>query len=122
MNDDFEVLALSGVTGVCLTTDNVELILILPCSTPDFEAGIWSAVIDNERDWNEVEKEYMRRNLGIRESVMQWAEYNYSDGCWSEANLEFLRPYWKTSADELHSPSASPSKTTAANESIGVTQ
>jgi len=73
----------------------VEPILILPCATPNFEAGIWSAVIDAERDWDDTETEYLRRNDGIRESIMDWAIFNYSDGCWSEANLEFLRPYLK---------------------------
>jgi hypothetical protein len=76
-------------------TQDVEPILILPCSTPDFEAGIWSAVIDTERDWTDTEREYLKRNDGIRESVMQWAIYNYSDGCWTEANIAFLSPYLK---------------------------
>ena len=95
----------------------VDPILYLPCSTPDFEAGIWGAVIDSERDWNDTEREYLRRNQGIRESIMQWAEYNYSDGCWTKANLEFLRPYWKASADEMDSPSADPSQPTNVNQS-----
>lgn len=73
--------------------NDVEPILILPCSTPDFEADIWSAVIDSERDWNGTEKEYLRRNDGIRESIMDWAIFNYSDGCWTEGNLAFLAPY-----------------------------
>jgi hypothetical protein len=73
----------------------VEPILILTCATPNFEAGIWSAVIDTERDWTDTEKEYLRRNDGIRESLMDWAIYNYSDGCWTDANLEFLCPYLK---------------------------
>ena len=89
-----------------------DFILILLCSTPDFEAGIWSAVIDNERDWTDTEKEYLRRNDGIRESIMQWAEYNYSDGCWTEANLEFLRPYCQASADRLDSSSTDMTQTT----------
>lgn len=84
----------------------VDSLLILPCSTPDFEAGIWSAVIDKERDWTDTEKEYLRRNHGIRESIMQWAEYNYSDGCWTIANLELLRPYWKASTKDLPRPGA----------------
>lgn len=70
----------------------VEPILILPCSTPDFEAGIWGAVIDNERDWTDVEREYLKRNEGIRESLMDWARF-MGGGHWTEANLEFLRPY-----------------------------
>lgn len=78
-----------------LTTDHVLPILLLPCSTPDFEAGIWGAVIDAERDWDDVEREYLKRNEAIRESLMDWAIYNYSDGTWSDANLEFLRPYLK---------------------------
>jgi hypothetical protein len=78
-----------------LTTDDVLPILYLPCATPEFEAGIWEAVIDNQRNWTDTEKEYLRRNDGIRESLMEWAEYNHSDGCWTEANLEFLRPYWR---------------------------
>jgi hypothetical protein len=95
MTDDFEILAFNGVTGECLTTDDVDPILYLPTSTPDFEAGIWSAVIDSERDWTDTEREYLKRNEGIRESLMDWAIFNYSDGCWSEANLAFLRPYLK---------------------------
>ena len=98
-------------------TQDVLPILYLPCATPDFEAGIWSAVIDNERDWTETEKEYLRRNEGIRESLMQWAEFNYSDGCWTELNLEFLRPYWKADADDLHNPSVGFEPATHVNES-----
>jgi hypothetical protein len=115
-DEDFEIIAFNGITGECLTTDDVDSILILPTSTPDFEANIWSAVIDSERDWNDTEREYLRRNVSIRESIMQWAEFNYSDGCWTEANLEFLRPYWKVSADEMDTPSADPTQTTR-NES-----
>ncbi len=92
MNDDFEVLALNGVTGVCLTTDDVDPILILPTSTPDFEAGIWGAVIDSKRDWDDTEKEYLRRNDGIRESLADWARF-MGGGHWTEANLEFIKPY-----------------------------
>jgi hypothetical protein len=92
-----------------------DFILILPCSTPDFEAGIWSAVIDSERDWTDTEREYLRRNDGIRESIMQWAEFNYSDGCWTETNLEFLRPYGKASADSLDGSSTDLTKTTEVN-------
>jgi hypothetical protein len=73
----------------------VDPILILPCATPDFEAGIWSAVIDTSRDWDDTEKEYLKRNDGIRESIMDWAIFNGSDGCFCQANLEFLRPYLK---------------------------
>lgn len=115
-DEDFEIIAFNGITGECLTTDDVDSILILPTSTPDFEANIWSAVIDSERDWNDTEREYLRRNVSIRESIMQWAEFNYSDGCWTEANLEFLRPYWKVNADEMDTPSADPTQTTR-NES-----
>ena len=93
----------------------VEPILILPWSTPNFEAGIWSAVIDKERDWTDTNKEYKRRNDGIRESIMLWAEYSYSDGTWTEANLELLRPYWKASADRLHSSSTDLTQTTEVN-------
>ncbi len=116
LDEDFEIIAFNGITGECLTTDDVDSILILPTSTPDFEANIWSAVIDSERDWNDTEREYLRRNVSIRESIMQWAEFNYSDGCWTEANLEFLRPYWKVNADEMDTPSADPTQTTR-NES-----
>jgi hypothetical protein len=94
-NEDFDIIAFNGVTGECLTTDDVDPILILPTSTPDFEAGIWSAVIDAERDWTDTEKEYLRRNDGIRESIIDWAIYNYSDGYFPDANLAFLSPYLK---------------------------
>lgn len=101
---------------------DVTPVLILPCSTPDFEATLWGAVIETKRNWDNTEKEYLRRNQGIRESIMQWAEYNFPDGCWTEANLEFLRPYWKASAEVLTRPSASPNQTTAVDESKGLTQ
>ncbi len=94
-DDDFDIIAFNGITGDCLTTDDVLPVLVLPCSTPDFEKNLWSAVIDKERDWDDTEKEYLRRNDGIRESIMEWAIFNYSDGCWTEANLAFLRPYLK---------------------------
>jgi hypothetical protein len=88
-----------------------EKILILPCSTPDFEANIWSAVIDKERDWTDTEKEYLRRNQGLRESIIQW--YSFMNGSdWTQANLEFLRPYCKASADRLDSSSTDSSQTT----------
>lgn len=98
---------------------NAEPILILPCSTPDFEAGIWSAVIDRVRNWSETEKEYLRRNQGIRESIMQWCKFNYSDGCWTEPNLEFLRPYWKAEAttEDLAGPGDGFNQTTASKQS-----
>jgi hypothetical protein len=94
LDDNFDIIAFNGVTGDCLTTDDVLPILILPCSTPDFEAGIWSAVIDNERDWTDVEREYLRRNEGIRESLADWARF-MGGGRWTDANLEFLSPYLK---------------------------
>ena len=94
----------------------VDPILILPCATPDFEAGIWSAVIDSKRDWDDTEKEYLRRNQGIRESIIQWCEF-MKGGSSTEANLEFLTPYWKASADELDAPSADLNPTTT-NESL----
>lgn len=94
MSQDFDIIAFNGVTGECLTTDDVLPILILPTSTPDFEAGIWGAVIDKEHDWTDTEKEYLRRNDGIRESLMDWAKF-MEGGTWTDANLEFISPYLK---------------------------
>lgn len=72
----------------------VDPILYLPCSTPEFERRLWEAVLESPaRDWDETEREYLRRNDGIRESIMDWAIYNYADGAWTEGNLSFLRPY-----------------------------
>lgn len=83
-----------------LTTD-VLPILYLPCSTPDFERGIWEAVLESPgRDWDETEKEYLRRNEGIRESLADWARFMNCAHCWSDANLEFLRPYLKEEAND----------------------
>jgi hypothetical protein len=89
-NDDFDIIAFNGVTGECLTTDDVDPILILPCATPEFERGIWAAVIDSKRDWDDTEKEYLRRNDGIRESLADWARF-MGGGTWTEANLDFIR-------------------------------
>jgi sulfur relay (sulfurtransferase) DsrC/TusE family protein len=94
-----------------MTYDDLGILILLPYTTPEFEANLWSAVIDQPRDWEETEKKYLAANQGIRESIMQWAIYNFSDGHWTEANLDFLRPYLKdyqveASADELETPSA----------------
>lgn len=86
----------------------------LKCSTPDFEAGIWSAVIDQERDWDDIEKEYLRRNQGIRESIRDWCTF-MNNGNVTDANLEFLDQYSEASADELEPPSASTSQPTKTN-------
>lgn len=76
------------------TTDEVLPILYLPTSTPEFERGIWEAVMFAPgRDWEDVEKEYLRRNDGIRESLADWARFMNGSHCWTDANLEFLRPY-----------------------------
>lgn len=94
-----------------MTHDPLSL-LILPCSTPDFEANIWGAVIDNERDWDDTEKEYLRRNQGLRESIMQWYSFMNGGGSWTQANLEFLRPYSEVSADSLIGSSTDMTQTT----------
>lgn len=113
-DEDFEIIAFNGITGDCLTPSDVDPILILPTSTPDFEAGIWSAVIDQQRDWNDTEREYLRRNDGIRESLIDWARF-MDGGTWTEANLEFLRPYCQASADGLHNSSTDFNPTTRTN-------
>lgn len=89
----------------------VEPILILPCSTPDFEADIWGAVIDNKRDWDDIEKEYLRRNQGIRESIIDWCTF-MNNGNVTDANLEFLGQYSEVSAEVLTRPSADHNPTT----------
>lgn len=89
----------------------VEPILILPCSTPDFEAGIWGAVIDTKRDWDDTEKEYLRRNQGIRESIIDWCAF-MNNGNVTDANLEFLGQYSEVNADEMQTPSVDPNPTT----------
>lgn len=93
-------------------------ILILPCPTPDFEANIWGAVIDNKRDWDDTEKEYLIRNQGIRESLIQWCEF-MNGGDWTQANLFFIRPYREASADSLDRSSTDSSKTTD-NQSLRI--
>lgn len=81
---------------VTLTTDNVLPLLILPCSTPEFERGIWEAVTEAPgRNWDDTEKEYLRRNDGIRESLADWARFMNCAHCWSDANLKFITPYLK---------------------------
>jgi hypothetical protein len=93
-DDDFEIIAFNGLTGECLTTDDVDPILILPTSTPDFERGIWEAVLEAPgRDWDETEKEYLRRNDGIRKTLADWAEFMKFSHCWTNANVEFIKPY-----------------------------
>ncbi|MBD2014327.1 hypothetical protein H6F96_10120 [Microcoleus sp. FACHB-53] len=76
------------------TTDDVLPILYLPTSTPEFERGIWGAVIDQQRDWDETEQEYLRRNDGIRDSLADWANF-MQGGLWTDANLKFITPYLK---------------------------
>jgi hypothetical protein len=76
-----------------MADNDLEILILLPYTTPEFEARLWEAVMDQPRDWDETEKKYLAANQGIRESIMQWAIYNFSDGQWSERNLEFLRPY-----------------------------
>ncbi len=114
MSQDLEIIALNRLTGECLTTADVEPILILKCSTRDFEAGIWGAVIDNKRDWDDIEKEYLRRNQGIRESISDWCTFMKNENV-TDANLEFLGQYSEVSADELQTPSADPNPTTDFN-------
>jgi hypothetical protein len=86
-------------------------------STPEFERGIWGAVIDQSRDWSETEKEYLRRNQGIRESIIDWCRFMNQSFC-TDANLEFLRPYWNVEAttEDLARPGDGSSQTTT-NES-----
>lgn len=73
---------------------DVDPILYLPCSTPEFERGIWEAVLEAPgRDWDETEREYLRRNDGIRKSVADWARFMDFDHCWTNANVKFIRPY-----------------------------
>jgi hypothetical protein len=97
VNDDFEILALNGVTGECLTTADVDPILYLPCSTSEVERHIWEAVLESPgRDWTDTEKEYLRRNDGICKSLADWARFmNCTDAYWRQANLEFIKPYLK---------------------------
>jgi len=149
INDNFDIIALNGLTGECLTTDDlpelpdaddctqrlkenpmelglvseeiesirlgvlgsslrpyqpsrtdiggimtVDPILILPCSTPEFERGLWAAVMEAPGcDWDETEKEYLRRNEGIRESLADWAEFMKFSHAWTKTNAEFIRLY-----------------------------
>jgi hypothetical protein len=86
-------------------------ILILPCPTPDFEANIWGAVIDNKRDWDDTEKDYLIRNQGIRESLIQWCEF-MNEGSWTQTNLFFIRPYREASTKSLTGSGASSIPTT----------
>lgn len=98
------------------TTDEVLPILYLPCATPSFERGIWEAVtFAPGRDWDDTEKEYLRRNDGIRESLADWARFMNCAHCWSDANLAFLREWGN--ADEMPTPSVTPNPTTQVNES-----
>ncbi len=96
-----------------MTYEDLGILLLLPYTTPEFEARLWSTVIDQPRDWDETEKKYLAANQGIRKSVMDWAIYNFSDGVWTEPNLEFLRPYLKdyqpveASTEDLAGPGAS---------------
>jgi hypothetical protein len=75
------------------TTDDVLPILYLPTSTPEFERGIWEAVLEAPgRDWDETECEYLRRNDGIRNTLIEEAVIG-SVGYWTKPNLTFLRHY-----------------------------
>lgn len=70
----------------------VDPILYLPCSTPEFERGIWEAVLEAPgRDWDETEREYLRRNEGIRTQLADWAKFMNNAYCWTETNLEYLK-------------------------------
>jgi hypothetical protein len=96
MTDNFDIIALNGLTGDCLTTDDVLPILYLPCAMPEIERGIWEAVTEPPgRDWDETEKEYLCRNDGIRKSLADWAEFMNFSHCWTNANVEFIRHYLK---------------------------
>lgn len=97
-------------------TQDVDPILYLPCSTPEFERGIWEAVTEGPgRDWTDTEREYLRRNDGIRESLADWAEFMSCTHCWTGANLKFLSEWGN--ADEMDTPSADPNPKTQVNES-----
>ncbi len=76
-----------------MTDNDLEILILLPYTTPEFEARIWSAVIDQPRDWDETEKKYLAANQGLRESIIDWCRFMNQGSC-TDANLEFLRPYW----------------------------
>ena len=67
-------------------------ILELPCSVLDFEAGIWSAILEQQRDWGEVELEYLRRSQGLREQI--WDYLNcVQDARTTQTNYDFLEAF-----------------------------
>lgn len=71
---------------------NWEIILTLPCSVPDFEAGIWSVILEQQRDWGDTELEYLRRNQGIREQL--WDYLNcVQDARTTQTNYGFLEAF-----------------------------
>lgn len=69
-----------------------EIILTLPCSIVDFEAGIWSAILDEARDWTEDEKEYLRRSQGLREQIWDYLN-TVQDAQTTSANYDFLEAF-----------------------------
>jgi carbonic anhydrase len=49
--------------------------------------------MDSPRDWDDLEKRYLAAHQGLRESIIDWCRFMNQSSC-TEANLEFLAPYW----------------------------
>ncbi|MGB7440099.1 MAG: hypothetical protein WA919_03455 [Coleofasciculaceae cyanobacterium] len=74
------------------TDPNWNTILELPCSVLDFEADIWSAVLEQPRDWTEEQMEYLRRNQGIRYSIWDYLN-TVQDARTTSDNYDFLEAF-----------------------------
>lgn len=93
--DDFETLSDRLPMGrIILREPPAQPINCLPCSTPEFEWGLWGAMVEAPgRDWDETEREYLRRNQGIREAIVDWVVTSDIEGACTQSNRQFLQPY-----------------------------
>lgn len=74
------------------TDPNGNTTVELPYSTLDFKAGIWGAILEQQRDWGDTELEYLRRNQGLREQL--WDYINNVEGVsTTEVNYSFLEGF-----------------------------
>lgn len=55
------------------------------------EQQIFSACTDKIRNFSQDEKSYILQNQSLIDELICWYESNLSYGCWTAANLLFIR-------------------------------
>ncbi len=55
------------------------------------EQQIFSACTETIRNWQAEEKSYILKNQNLVEKLVSWYKSHRSNGCWTAANLLFIR-------------------------------